>query len=182
MNIINKSIIELIPYENNPRKNDESVPYVAESIKTFGFKVPIVIDRNNVIVCGHTRFKAAKQIGMMEVPCIVADDLSDEQIAAFRLADNKVGEASIWDDDLLSVELADIVNIDMSEFGFAIEDNDEPSSDELEEEIENRQKSPVAVRIVFKDAEHFRRYEDGLRQYVDGLADVGIVVGEYIED
>lgn len=85
--IIQKSIADLIPYSRNPRRNDEAVPMVMNSIKEFGFKVPIVVDRNNIIVCGHTRFKAALKLGLETVPCIVADDLSDEQIKAFRLAE-----------------------------------------------------------------------------------------------
>ena len=102
MNIIEKSIAEVKPYEKNPRKNDQSVDKVANSIKEFGFKVPIVIDKHNVIVCGHTRYKAAKKLGLSVVPCVVADDLTEEQIKAYRLADNKVGEDSLWDMDLLS--------------------------------------------------------------------------------
>lgn len=85
-------INELKPYKKNPRKNDESVDFVMNSIKEFGFKVPIVVDKNNVIVAGHTRYKASKKLGLKKVPCIVADDLSEEQINAYRLADNKVGE------------------------------------------------------------------------------------------
>ena len=117
MQIINKAVDDLVPYENNPRINDEAVKYVAESIKQFGWKVPIVIDENNVIVTGHTRLKAAKALGMTEVPCIVADDLTEEQIKAFRLADNKVGEIAQWDMSKLEIELEDI-DIDMSDFGF----------------------------------------------------------------
>lgn len=108
---------EVIPYKNNPRINDDAVPYVANSIREFGFKVPIVIDRNNVIVAGHTRLKAAKQLGMQEVPCIRATDLNDEQVKAFRLADNKVGELAEWDYEKMAEELEDI-GIDMTEFGF----------------------------------------------------------------
>ena len=113
-----RQIDEIRPYEKNPRKNNEAVKYVAESIKQFGFKVPIVIDRNNVIVAGHTRWKAAKKLGLSEVPCIIADDLTDEQIKAFRLADNKVAEKAEWDFDLLSGELDDLFDFDMSVFGF----------------------------------------------------------------
>lgn len=99
------SIGELIPYEKNPRINSGGVDAVAESIKAYGFKVPVVIDRNNVIVCGHTRYAAAKKIGMEKIPCIVADDLTDEQVKAFRIADNKVADFSIWDNKLLLEEL-----------------------------------------------------------------------------
>ena len=90
MQLIYKKLKDIKQYENNPRKNDEAVKYVAESIKEFGFKVPIVIDKDNVIVAGHTRWKAAKSLNIKEVPCIIADDLSDQQIKAYRLANNKV--------------------------------------------------------------------------------------------
>ena len=120
MEIIYKKTSDLIPYEKNARKNDKAVKYVAKSIKEFGFKQPIIIDSNNVVVCGHTRLKASEQLDIEEVPCIVADDLTDEQIKAFRLADNKVSEQSEWDLNLLNDELDDILNIDMSDFGFDI--------------------------------------------------------------
>ena len=121
MEIINKSINELKPYEKNPRINDDAVEYVAKSIKEFGFKVPIIIDKNNVIVAGHTRYKASLELGLEEVPCIIADDLNEEQIKAFRLADNKVSEKAQWDYELLDEELNDILNIDMEDFGFDLD-------------------------------------------------------------
>lgn len=131
MKIINKKIEELIPYNNNPRNNEKAVDYLVNSIKEFGFKVPIVIDKNNVIVTGHTRLKACKKLKMKEVPCIVADDLTDEQIKAYRLADNKVNELSDWDYNALDLELEEILNIDMEDFGFNIEelDSDEFGTD-----------------------------------------------------
>ena len=101
MEIVNKKLSELKPYEKNPRKNDEAVQYVANSIKEFGFKVPIVIDKDGVIVAGHTRYKASLELGLDEVPCIIADDLNEEQIKAFRLADNKVSEQATWNLELL---------------------------------------------------------------------------------
>lgn len=118
MEIKMMKVDDLKPYENNPRFNDDAVEYVANSIKEFGFKVPIVIDKNNVIVAGHTRYKASMELGLKEVPCIVADDLTDEQIKAFRLADNKVSEKASWNYDLLDIELDDILNIDMEQFDF----------------------------------------------------------------
>ena len=112
-------IEDLVPYENNPRNNDGAVEYVANSIKKFGFKVPLVVDKNNVIVTGHTRYKASKQLGLKEVPCIIADDLTDKQIQAFRIADNKTNDMAEWNDDLLAVELKDVLDdIDMTDFGF----------------------------------------------------------------
>lgn len=118
LNIEYRSIESVFPYEKNPRNNEEAVSAVAESIKEFGFKIPIVITGDNVIVAGHTRLKAAKQLGMTEVPCIIADDLTEEQIKAFRLADNKSAEIATWDEELLQEELSGILNIDMKLFGF----------------------------------------------------------------
>ena len=135
MEILSLKINKIIPYEKNPRKNDFSVDKVVESIKQFGFKVPLVVDKNNVIVTGHTRFKAAKKLGYKEVPCIMADDLTDEQIKAYRLADNKVSESSEWDYNLLSEELEDIIDIDMTDFGFEIPNlnDDDEKSEKLDE-------------------------------------------------
>lgn len=92
MNIVERKLGDVRPYDKNPRRNDDAVQYVAESIKQFGFKVPLVIDNDGVIIAGHTRWKAAKKLGLDAVPCIIADDLTEEQIKAFRLADNKVAE------------------------------------------------------------------------------------------
>lgn len=128
-------------YENNPRQNDEAVDKVAESIKKFGFKVPIIVDSDLEIIAGHTRKKAALKLGLDEAPVIVADDLNDEQIKAFRLADNKVAEFSEWDMELLMSELEEI-EIDMENFGFdelekiEIEpDEEDTSSVDLEENV-----------------------------------------------
>ena len=142
MQIITKKLNEIRPYEKNPRKNDEAVKYVAKSIQEFGFKVPIVIDKDGVIVCGHTRYKAATKLKMEEVPCIMADDLSDDQIKAFRLADNKVAEKAEWDFELLNVEIAELINFDFSDFGFDDIDleSDEPPiewGDETQKRVAN---------------------------------------------
>lgn len=122
MQIINVKIGDLKPYKRNPRKNENAVDAVAASIKEFGFKIPIVIDNNYEIVAGHTRLKAATKLGLETVPCIIADDLTPEQIKAFRLADNKTAELAEWDLDLLDLELDDIP-LDMSLFGFTPTEN-----------------------------------------------------------
>lgn len=119
MNIVYMDINELKEYENNPRDNEAAVPYVKNSIKEFGFKVPIVVDADNVIIAGHTRLAAAKELGLREVPCIVANDLTEEQVKAFRLVDNKTHEASKWDIEKLAEELDSIMGIEMEDFGFA---------------------------------------------------------------
>lgn len=137
--IVMLPVSEVRPYEKNPRKNAEAVKYVRASIEKFGFKQPIVIDSNRVIICGHTRLEAAKSLGMTEVPCIVADDLTDAQVKALRLADNKVAEFSEWEMNLLGEELgelAEISDIDMGDFGF--DDNLDKIGDEEENETEEK--------------------------------------------
>ena len=118
MQIIIKGIGEIQPYENNPRRNETAVDAVAASIREFGWQQPIVVDKDGVIIAGHTRYKAAKKLGLAEVPVVVADKLTEEQIKAYRLADNKSGELAEWDFAALEEELAAISEIDMSAFGF----------------------------------------------------------------
>lgn len=118
MQIINKRVSKLKEYENNPRDNAQAVEAVANSIKEFEFKVPIIIDNENIIIAGHTRLKAAILLELTEVPCIIASDLTPDQVKAFRLADNKVGEIATWDIEKLKLELENIDGLDMSLFGF----------------------------------------------------------------
>lgn len=145
---IEMTALELIhPYENNPRDNDGAVDAVAESIKEFGFKVPIVVDKAMTIVAGHTRYKAAQKLGIAEVPVIKAEELSSEQIQAYRIIDNKTAEMSKWDYGKLDEELSMIMDIDMTRFGFGdgfddgeglrtqdLDDSEEISLDEFEDE------------------------------------------------
>lgn len=130
MKVESKSIDEVTPYENNPRNNDQAVDAVANSIKEFGWQQPIVVDKNMIIIVGHTRYKAAKKLGLTKVPVVVATNLSDEQAKAYRLADNKSGELADWDEDLLTDELGGIDDIDMSDFGF--DDLEDPEIDDAE--------------------------------------------------
>ena len=109
---------DLIPYERNPRRNDKAVDVVANSIREFGFRVPIIVDRERVIICGHTRRLAALELGLAEVPVIVANGLTEDQIRAYRLADNRVAELAEWDEKLLREELAKITGVDLSGLGF----------------------------------------------------------------
>lgn len=145
MEIVYKTLGELTPYENNPRNNDNAVEYVKNSIERFGFKVPMVIDKNNVIVAGHTRYKAALELDMAKVPCVVADDLTDDEIRAFRLADNKVAEFAEWDFELRDEEL-EMISMDMEQFGFdmseiSIDDREAEEDDyDFEKEVEPRTK------------------------------------------
>lgn len=123
MKVSNIKIKKLKPYKNNPRINQEAIEYVKNSIKEFGFKVPLVIDKNYEIVTGHTRYLASKELGLDEVPCIIADDLDEEQIKLFRLVDNKVSEYSKWDYSLLNEEIDKLLSINMEKFGFEVADD-----------------------------------------------------------
>jgi site-specific DNA-methyltransferase (adenine-specific) len=146
---------ELIPYVNNPRINDQAVDSVAASIKEFGFKQPIVIDKDKVVVAGHTRLKASKKLGLEEVPCIIADDLTEEQIKAYRLADNKVAESADWDLQKLELELKALEDVDMSQFGFEDMEKEAESFVELEE-VETPDEVPerVSPGEIWKLGEH----------------------------
>lgn len=161
MNIVVKNVKELKPYDKNPRKNKKAIDKVSESIKMFGFKVPIVIDNNNVVITGHTRLEACKKLSLSKVPCIIADDLTDEQIRAFRIADNRVSEYSDWDFDLLNSELATIENLDLSFLDF--ENIDDIFSDDIP--MDTYETKPYTK-------EHFlltfdRNDEEGIRTLLD---------------
>lgn len=141
MKIVSVSLQDLKPYENNPRINDNAVEAVMNSIKEFGFNVPLVIDKNNMIVAGHTRYKAANKLKLETVPCYRVENLTEEQIKAFRLADNKVSELAEWDFTKLEQELAEI-SLDMSLFSFEIDDF------KIEEEEEKYYKSNETAGTV----------------------------------
>lgn len=119
--VVYQDISQIHPYENNPRNNEAAVGPVAQSIKEFGFRVPILIDGKGTIIAGHTRYEAAKRLGMDKVPCILVDDLTDAQIKAYRIADNKVAEASSWNDDVLRAEMDALqaLDVDLSSTGFS---------------------------------------------------------------
>lgn len=193
MQITMKNLEEIHPYERNPRKNDEAVACVAKSIKEFGFLVPIVLDKNDVIVAGDTRYKAAKQLKLKEVPTIYADYLTEEQVKAFRLADNKVGEQAEWDYALLAEELDQILDINMQDFGFP--DMDPPEEEEPdyygaerertfdaynlrdvdEERLTEKWQMPILKKctyipkdlISFNYAKTSKEYEKGVHFYID---------------
>ena len=161
MQIIYKAIDDIKPYKRNPRKNDGAVDAVAASIKEFGFKVPIVVSADGEIIAGHTRHKAAKKLGLTEVPCIIADDLTPEQIKTFRLADNKTAELAEWDLDLLNNELLDLDNlcVDMSVFGFELEQPDE--QDEYERKRQEFRDRMEAGEL----SEDSEEYQEFLRKF-----------------
>lgn len=154
MKVKNVSIQDVKPYDKNPRDNDGGVDAVANSIKEFGWQQPIVVDKDNVIIVGHTRYKAAKKLGMKEVPVVKADNLTDEQVKAYRLADNKTGELTDWDDDLLNDELDNILDIDMSGFGFDLELGDDEEVQEDDFDVEPPEEPKSKLGQVFQLGRH----------------------------
>ena len=171
MQIVYKDINDLQMYENNPRKNSDAVQYVANSIQQFGFKVPIIIDKNNMIVCGHTRYKAARRLKMAKVPCIMADDLDEDQIRAFRLADNKVAEMATWDYDRLEQEFAliDPLEFDIADFGF-FPNYEADEEEEEEDEVGNSVPAEESYCLVI-DCESRAEQKDTYER----LAKMGII-------
>lgn len=173
LNVKMMPIGDVVPYEKNPRLNDQAVDAVANSIREFGFKVPIVVDSKGVVVSGHTRLKAAKTLGLAEVPVIVADDLDDTKIKAFRLADNKVAELADWDESLLIKELEELddLNYDMGQFDFEFDlddadgdGSDGAGSDDIGDIPDNiNVMETFALNVIVKDeAEQAELYEEML--------------------
>ena len=157
MEIISIKINDLKPYDNNPRNNESAIEEVVHSISNYGFRIPLVVDKDNVIICGHTRYEASKRIGLKELPCIVADDLNEEQIKAFRLVDNKTHEYSTWDIEKLFAELDLIgdyftgMNFKQN-FDIGSELLEELNKDEVEEkEIVEDEKKLYTVKFIVND-------------------------------
>lgn len=171
--IAHLNLAHLKPYKNNPRLNDKAVKSVAKSIKEFGFKVPIVIDKDHVIVTGHTRYKAAEELGMDLVPCIIADDLTDDQVQAFRVADNRVSEVAEWDFDKLLEELNDI-EMDMSWLNFSFEYEEEEPEEEDEEDVIDVKTLEFGGNIVPLSADE---YDHLLSRLEDHIVNYGSSVG-----
>lgn len=142
MEILYGDPIDLIPYENNPRINDYAVKKVLESIKQFGFRNPILVDEDMVIIAGHTRREASILAGMESVPYIVLKDLTPEQVKAYRIADNKLAELSNWDEDLLKAELFELQAVDFPLEVMGFTEIDLQGIFEEEEVEEEKEKTP----------------------------------------
>lgn len=176
MNIKEIKISELHAYTNNAKTHDEKqIGMIAESIKQFGFRQPLVIDKNNEIVVGHGRYFAAKKLGLLTVPCEYADDLTDDQIKAYRLADNKLNE-SPWDFDLVDAELASIsdeFDLDMSAFGFNINDEfADIKADDFGEDFELRDtESDYHQKSFIFSTEQLAIIEQAMESVKDELAE-----------
>lgn len=163
-------IEDIHPYERNPRYNDQAVDAVAKSIQDFGFKVPIVIDKDNVIVTGHTRYKASLKLGLKTVPCIKADDLNEKQVRAFRLADNKVSELAEWNIDLLNEELELLGDLDMGDFGFEVlEQEPEAYEDDFDIDEAIPEEPKAKYGDIYKLGRHYLMCGDSTTGDVDVL-------------
>lgn len=172
MNILQLPLGDIHPYKNNPRKNDKAVDAVAASIQQYGFLVPLVISADHEIITGHTRYKAAGRLGMKTVPCVIADELTEEQIKAFRLVDNKVGELAEWDVDLLPLELADIAQ-DLSAFGFETISEEEFGEEFTLDSGEKKPYQQISLTLHDKQAELIMACID----YVHAHEEVGETFG-----
>ena len=164
MDVRNISVKDLIPYERNTKKHDKTqINNVAESIKQYGFVQPIVIDKDNVVVIGHCRLLAAKQLKMKEVPCVCVEDLTEEQVKALRIVDNKSNE-SPWDFDILPDELADI---DLSNFSFDFGiDDDEEDFDENDLERDDEKYGGVLIQITFRNIQEYKNAENAIKDII----------------
>ena len=171
MNIVYKNIDELIPYANNTKKHDKTqIKNVATSIDKFGFVQPIVIDKNNVVIIGHCRLLGAKQLKMAQVPCVCADELTEEQVNALRIVDNKSNESD-WDMDILAEELA---NIDLDAFSFDFGDVFDEDNIETKEREEIALNESISIVIECEDDEQaemlFERLsEEGYKCHISTL-------------
>ena len=164
MDVRNVSLKDLIPYERNTKKHDKTqINNVAESIKQYGFVQPIVIDKDNVVVIGHCRLLAAKQLKMKEVPCVCVEDLTEEQVKALRIVDNKSNESE-WDFDILPDELAELDLSDF-DFDFGIED-DEEDFDENDLERDDEKDGGVLIQITFRNLQEYKNAENAIKDII----------------
>jgi len=183
LQIETRKLSDLIPYDKNPRKNDRAVDAVAASIRQFGFKVPIVVTGENVIVAGHTRFLAAKKLELTEVPCIVARDLTPQQARAFRLADNKVAEIATWDAELLAMELSALTtdNFDISQLGWepaaleAILSSQTVAGEDVPEELPVDEYRQVAKFVLKIDLERKPEFKEALNEFLADWPDAKLI-------
>ena len=178
MKVKEAPIGEVRPYPGNPRVNDGAVEAVVASLREFGWQQPIVVDADGTIIAGHTRYKAAKRLGMQTVPVVVASGLTPEQVQAYRLADNKVGELADWDAALLDLELDGLADFDMGEFGFEEYGFDALASLENEDFVSLKDKADAEFyNVTFSFPADTR---EKVRRYLAeaGKADaVGLIVG-----
>ena len=171
MTIYEYNLSEIRPYQNNPRNNQFAVDGVAESIRRFGFKQPIVIDADRTIVCGHTRYLAALKLKLATVPCVLADDLSDDEIKAYRILDNKLHELSSWDDELLAREL-DSFEFDFEPFGVEFSCDDDAFLEDEHDDVDVPQSFQLIVECDDEESQdelYERLKQEGYRARICNL-------------
>lgn len=175
MKIEYMDVNEIIPYENNPRNNNKAVKMVQQSIKDVGFRVPLIVNKDGVIICGHTRFQAAKKEGLKILPVIVAKDLDDAKEKAFRLVDNKSQEYATWDVEKLKEEILQIVNIDLGEYEFTREDivND-LKQDGFSYGDKNADTFSITLNFTQEDYDKIEKYGEskGKNSLVDAIVEI----------
>lgn len=161
---------DLTPYAANAKLHpDEQVKHIANSIREFGFRQPIVVDADNVVVIGHGRLLAAKKMGLEQVPVVRADDLTEAQIKALRLADNKTNESK-WDFAELEAELAELaLDFDMSEFGFIDDNILLPIPDNLDADTDYDEEAPLAIKLTFPNYTAYTMYERELKEIAERM-------------
>lgn len=148
--IVYKKVSELKGNPNNPRKNDDAVDTVAKSIEKYGFRNPLIIDKNNVVWCGNTRLKASKKLGLKEVPCIVVDDLTEQQMTELALLDNKTNEIAGWDSESLREILKDVDMSDFAELDWNIVDIvEDVNLDDFFTDAEHKEKEPKKIQCPY---------------------------------
>lgn len=177
--IVYKNIEDLKLNENNPRKNDKAVGVVAKSISKYGFKNPIIINKNNVVFCGNTRLKASIELGLKEVPCIVVNDLTPQQLREFALVDNKTSEFAEWDIELLQLELENLADFDFESFGFSLDFGGydlyvEDTKEEKDTEFEFFSKDEIKADIIF----NWQKYKD-IKDYIKNIIDIPTAKYQY---
>lgn len=161
---------KLVPYENNAKQHpDEQVEHIANSIREFGFRQPIVVDADNVVVIGHGRLLAAKKLGLETVPVVRADDLSEAQVKALRLADNKTNESG-WDFTALEAELDELsAEFDMADFGFTDSDELPPVPENLDADTDYDEEAPLAIKLTFPNFTAYSMYEGELKEMAERM-------------
>ena len=161
---------ELTPYPKNAKKHpDDQVQHIANSIREFGFRQPIVVDADNVVVIGHGRLMAAQKLGLESVPVVRADDLTEEQIKALRLADNKTNESE-WDFTELEAELAELeMDFDMADFGFTDGNELPPIPENLDAETDYDEEAPLSVKFTFANYTAYSMYEGELKEIAERM-------------
>mgnify|MGYP003298998811 CR=1 FL=1 len=178
--IVMMPLKDITPYEKNPRRNDDSVDAVANSIRDFGFRAPILVDKDHVIIAGHTRYKAARKLKLKTAPVVVCDDMTPEQVEAYRIADNSAGSASEWDYDLLG-DILPTLEFDMADYGLDVVLEQMAEAEDVGEVIEDEPPEPdlgheaiVKVGEMYRLGDHYLLCGDATRkEEIERLVQMG---------